>query len=153
MDSTVAKRVGFLAALSDDDLRAFVSHAEPLSFHKDQDVLLQGQHCASLFVVQQGLLHVRRLAKGHHVLLGRLEPGSVFGEVSLFDPGPTSASVRALSDGTLLAIRREHLDAFAATRPAAAVLIFNGILSEMAKRLRHADEQLIDSIVWGGLLK
>lgn len=116
-------------------------------------MLPQGHHSASLFIVQDGLLHVRRRSKGHDVLLGRLEPGSVFGEVSLFDPGPTTASVRALSDGVLLAITREHLEAFAATNPAAAILIFTGIIGEMARRLRRADEQLIDSIMWGGLLK
>jgi CRP/FNR family transcriptional regulator, cyclic AMP receptor protein len=153
MDILLAKRVGFLAALSPDDLGALLSCAERITFRKQQDILQQGQHCATLFIVQEGLLHVRRQAKQHEVLLGRLEPGSVFGEVSLFDPGPTSASVRAISDGVLIGLRRPHLDTFAANRPAAAVQVFTGILTEVAKRLRQVDEQLIDSILWGGLLR
>lgn len=153
MDSILPKRVGILATLSDADRDAFVGRADRIVFHKDQEVLPQGHHSASLFIVQEGLLHVCRRSKGHDVLLGRLEPGSVFGEVSLFDPGPTTASVRALSDGVLLAIGRAHLDAFAAAHPAAAVTVFTGIISELARRLRRADEQLIDSIMWGGLLK
>jgi CRP/FNR family cyclic AMP-dependent transcriptional regulator len=153
MDTTRITPVGLLAALAPDELQAFLDCAERVPFRSGQTLLRQGDHNASLFVVQDGLLHVRRHAKEHEVLLGRLETGGVFGEVSLFDPGPTTASVLAVSDGTVIEIRREHLDRFLATHPAAAAKILIGILAEMAKRLRRVDERLVDSILWGGLLK
>jgi CRP-like cAMP-binding protein len=153
MDAKFLKRIGWLERLSDDDLRVLGECAQRVAFRADDQILHQQQRNASLFLVQEGVLHVRRHAKGHDVLLGRLEPGSVFGEISLFDPGPTTASVLAVSDGTLIEIRREHLDRFLARCPSGAALLLLGLLETMAHRLRRTDDRLIDSILWSGLLK
>ena len=146
-----ATRTGLLAVLSDDDFAELCECANQVFFVKDQEVLRQGQHNASLFVVQDGLLHVRRRVKDHDTMLGRLEPGTFFGEISLFDPGPTTASVRALSNGTLIQIGREHLDHFVERRPAAGAKLMTALLEEVASRLRRTDQRLDDSILWGGL--
>lgn len=153
METTIPKPTGCLAALTPEDMRAFLNCADRMVFRTDQEIVRQGQHNASLYIVQSGILHVRRHAKGHDVLLGRLEPGSFFGEISLFDPGPTTASVRAVADGVAMQIRREHFDHFMAELPEAGAKVLTGIVAEMARRLRRADEQLMDSIMWGGLLK
>lgn len=122
-------------------------------FGSGEEILRQGQHNASLFLLEEGLLHVRREAKGHNVLLGRLEPGSFFGEISLFDPGPTTATVHALTDGQLLELRRDHFDEFRRRCPSAGAVILLGILEQVAARLGRTDERLVDSVMWGGLLK
>jgi CRP/FNR family cyclic AMP-dependent transcriptional regulator len=153
MSATSAKRSGLLAVLSDDDLGALIGCTTSVPFRKDQEVLRQGHHNASLFVVQEGMLHVQREAKGRRIFLGRLEQGSVFGEVSLFDPGVVTATVSGVTDGVLMAIRREQLERFATLRPNAAVRLLFGILEQTAERLRHTDERFVDSIVWGGLSK
>jgi CRP/FNR family cyclic AMP-dependent transcriptional regulator len=153
MDMEFLKRSGLLATLSDEDLRVLLDCTQRRAFQKDQEVLLQGQGNASLFVVQQGTLHAHRKVKSRRVFLGRLEPGSAFGEVSLFDPGPTSATVSGVTDGTLIEIRREHLETFAAKRPDAAVRLLSNLISQMARRMRETDERLVDSVVWGGLVK
>lgn len=152
MNIEVAKRVGFLATLREEDAAALVGSADRRNVAIDQEVIKQGQHNDTLYIVEQGLLHVRRHSQGHEVLLGRLEAGSVFGEVSLFDPGPTTASVRAASSASLICIGRHHLDAFIAKHPAAAAQVLLAIVAEMAQRVRRLDERLVDSIVWG-LLK
>jgi len=153
MDASLTKRIGLLSDLSAADLQVLADCSERLRFRAEQEVLHQGQHNASLFLVQEGLLHVRREAKGHNVLLGRLAPGSFFGEISLFDPGPTTAAVRAVTDGDLVALHRDHFDRFLTRCPTAGGQILLRILEQMAKRLRHTDELLMDSIIWGGLLK
>jgi CRP-like cAMP-binding protein len=152
MTAGIAQRIGFLAALPEEDAQALLASADRLTVSIDQEVLRQGQHNDSLYIVAEGLLHVRRQSQGHEVLLGRLEPGSVFGEVSLFDPGPTTATVRAVSEGVLLCIGRRHLEDFIRTHPAAAAQVLLAIVGEMARRVRRLDERLVDSIVWG-LLK
>ena len=147
------KHVGFLSALSDEDLRGLLACAKRIEFRKDQEILVQGHSNASLFVVQDGLLHARRRSRDREVFLGRLETGSFFGELSLFDPGPTSATVHAVSDGVLLEISRACLDDFLARHPAAGAQMLRGILKDVANRLRRADERLADTVVWAGLLR
>lgn len=144
---------GILAALSAEDRDALLAHAELLSFRKGDDLIRDGQANASLFIVLSGLLHVLRPGKERDVLLGRLDEGSCFGEVSLLDPGPASATVRAATDGTAVELRREQLRTFAASRPEAAIALITAIATQMAQRLRQVDQRLVDSILWGGLLK
>ena len=87
------------------------------------------------------------------IMLGRLEPGNFFGEITLFNPGPTTATVRGVSNGDLLILRRDQFDDFLSLRPHAALQMFSRILAEMANRLRQTDERLFDTLMWGGLAK
>lgn len=153
MDSTRVNRSGLLQDFSDDDVTALLGCASYRAFKKDEEVLKQGQRNASLFLVQEGLLHVRRRVKEREMLLGRLEPGNFFGEITLFNPGPTTAAVRGVSDGDLLILRRDQFDDFLGLRPHAALQMFSRILAEMANRLRQTDERLFDTLMWGGLVK
>jgi CRP-like cAMP-binding protein len=153
MDSTQVKRIGLLQDFSDEDVTALLSCAGHRAFKKDEEVLEQGQRNASLFLVQDGLLHVRRRVKSREILLGRLEPGNFFGEITLFNPGPTTAAIRGVSNGDLLILRRDQFDDFLSLRPHAGLQMVSRILAEMAKRLRQTDERLVDTLVWGGLVK
>ena len=147
------KLLGPLARLSEDDVVALLECARQRTFRADEVILEQEQLNSSLFVVMKGLLHVRRYAKGRQVLLGRLGPGSFFGDMSIFDPGPTSAAVVATSEGQLIEIRSSDLERFKQVRPAAAAELLTGLLELMAQRLRRTDERLVEAIFWGGLLK
>ncbi len=59
--------------------------------------------------------------RGEHVVLDTLGPGGMFGELSLLDGGPRSATVRAVTDSTLLALPRDAFHAFLRQRPDAAI--------------------------------
>jgi CRP-like cAMP-binding protein len=153
MNPTALRRFPLLRDLNSDDLDELTRCTRTVPFRKDDEVLAQGQRNGALYLVLDGLLHVRRRIKTRDVLLGRLEPGAFFGEISLFDPGPTTASVRALSEGELLEIGRPALARFRERRPAAAATVLMHLLEEMSKRLRRTDERLADSVLWGGLLR
>ena len=146
------KLLGPLARLSDADIAALLECARQRAFRPDEVILEQEQVNSSLYVVTKGLLHVRRYAKGRQVLLGRLGPGSFFGDMSIFDPGPTSAAVVATSDGELIEITSADLERFKQVRPAAAAELLTGLLELMAQRLRRTDDRLVEAIFWGGLL-
>jgi CRP-like cAMP-binding protein len=147
------KLLGPLARLSEADIVALLECATQRSFRPDDVILEQDTLNSSLYVVMKGLLHVRRHAKGKQVLLGRLGPGSFFGDISIFDPGPTSAAVVATSEGYLIEITATHLERFKQGRTAAAAELLTGLLELMAQRLRRTDERLVEAIFWGGLLR
>jgi len=144
---------GILASLSEADREALILHSERISFRKGDELLREGQANGSLFLVVDGLLHVLRATPEREVLLGRLEEGSCFGEVSLLDPGPASATIRAATDGTVVELRRERLRSFSEQRPQAAIALMVAIATQMAQQLRKVDQRLVDSIVWGNLMK
>ena len=81
-----------------------------------------GDHGDTMYVVDSGRAEVTAPdAEGGHVLLDTLGPGGVFGELSLLDGGPRSATVRALTDCRLLALSRAAFHTFLRQRPDVAI--------------------------------
>jgi len=139
---------GLLSTLSDDELRAFFECGIRKVIARNQDVLRQGQRNGSLFLVLEGALRILRTIDRNDLTLGRLEPGSFFGEISLFDPGPATATVRAAGRSVVVEIRREHLDHYVAAHPQPGARVLLALLEDVARRFRHTDERLRDLVHW-----
>ncbi|KQT93509.1 hypothetical protein ASG49_00355 [Marmoricola sp. Leaf446] len=69
-------------------------------------------------------------------VLAVLGPGEVFGELSLFDAGPRSASAQALTDVTLRALHRDVLGELVESDPDVATWL----LRQLARRLRRVTD-------------
>ena len=96
-----------------------------------------------LYVLDQGLLEVSVYSvSGRKLSLNMLRPGSVFGEIALFDPGLRTAHVAALEASSLRAIRQPTLIAAVASRPHLAV----ELLSLAGKRMRWMSQQIEDQV-------
>jgi len=92
-----------------------------------------GDRGDTMYVVESGRVEVTAPdAEGGHVVLDTLGPGGVFGELSLLDGGPRSATIRAITECQLLALTREAFHAFLRDRPDAAL----DILQIMGTRQR-----------------
>lgn len=138
-----------LAAISAADLAALRACSRVIKAPADHVVLKEGEHNDALFIVESGRFHASRMATKRRVFLGQLPAGSAFGEVSLFDPGPATATVAAVEDGVLLKVDRDSLNRFQAEHPVAAGKLLVGLVRQMAQRLRRTDNRLIDSLLWG----
>lgn len=153
MDATTAKEISLFQNLSPSELEAVVSILRRVEIEKDTEVIHQGQPHQSLYLVEKGVLHVRRKAGRSQILLGRIEKGGFFGEVSLFDPGTATASIRSMDKVLLWEIRKEDFDAFLREHPATGCTILRAMMVEMAKRLRRVDQRLTDAVFWGAEIK
>jgi len=70
------------------------------------------------------------------------EGGQMFGELSLFDPGPRSATVTAVTDTTFSSLSHEDLLRWLDGRPGVA----RGLLTQLAGRLRKANDVVADLV-------
>ncbi len=76
----------------------------------------------TLYVIDSGQAEVTAPdIEGRHVLLDALGPGEIFGELSMLDGGPRSATVRALTDCSLIGLHRDAFHAFLRARPDVAI--------------------------------
>ena len=113
-----------------------------------------------MYVVQSGAVQIYLPSADKDappVVLKDLRTGEYFGELSLFDDKPRSASVRAMVDTVLLELTREELGEHLGRSQKAAMTI----LSEMAERLREtnamlsqraatdADKEFEENLTWG----
>ena len=98
-----------------DLLRRFTSH----DVAPDTVVIHEGEEGRGLFVVLSGECDVsRRSGEGPMVPLGTLRTGDVFGEMSLLRGGPTTATVTASRQATVLFLAREYVGRIVAGVPA-----------------------------------
>lgn len=139
--------------LSPEERATLEGFARRREFDKNDVILREGQSNSSLFVVQKGLLHARMRVDQGDTMLSRLEPHSFFGEISVFDPGKTSATVVAVTKGEVLQIDRDRLLLFVAQHPVAGAKLLLRLLQVIAQRVRGADDRLGDALFLNRLMQ
>jgi CRP-like cAMP-binding protein len=100
------------------------------------------------FIVCTGIVHVRRLAQEHEVLLARISRGGFFGEMNLFDEATATASVYAVGEVRLAVTANKLLRGFMSSRPDIGYKITARLLTEVSTRLRRTNERLVHSMFW-----
>jgi CRP/FNR family transcriptional regulator, cyclic AMP receptor protein len=103
----------------------------------------EGDSGDCLYVITDGKIKLGRTAPdGRENILAVLGPGEMFGELSLFDPKPRTATAVAVVDTTLMSLGHEALDELLSGRPAVA----ESLLAALAQRLRRTNESLADLV-------
>ena len=105
---------------------------------KDEIIVYQEESGTELYIVLQGRVRVALLsAEGEEYILNELKAGDFFGEVSLIDAEPRSASVIAEEGTTLAVLRRERLLEAIRDEPQIAL----DLLAALARIVRRATER------------
>lgn len=114
--------IPLFARLDDAGQQALLALLTRRTVAANDPVFWFGDRGDTMYVVEQGRVAVTAPdVHGDHVLLDTLGPGGIFGELSLLDGGPRSATVRAVSDCVLLALERDAFHAFLRQRPDVAI--------------------------------
>ena len=129
-----------LFQLIDDQERATLADLmSTRSFEKGETIFEEGQPGETLFVIHQGRVQVFcHSDSGEKIVLAENEPGDVFGEISLLDGGPRTASAVAIEPTRALTIDREKLYELVQRQPHVAI----DLLTVMGRRMRATDELL-----------
>jgi len=123
-------------SLTDDDVDALASRLETVEYGEGDVIFCQGDEGSSLFVVDDGAVEISYGEGKTKFVLASLFPGQYFGELSLFDGAPRSATATALKRSRLIRLHRDALVEFVNGSPAAALRI----IGEMSERLRQTNE-------------
>ncbi len=101
------RNVPLLAPLSDADILQLAECGRVQRIPVATDVVREGNEGAALYLLIEGLL---RVCQGpEQATLALLQPGEVFGEMSLLTGAPCVATVRADTEATVFEITRERL--------------------------------------------
>jgi uncharacterized membrane protein len=139
--SDLLAQIPLFQGLADEDRDALTSKLVEKTFRSGDIVFSQGDVGSSMYVVQSGAVQIYLPSADKDaspVILKDLRTGEYFGELSLFDNKPRSASVRAMVDTVLLELTRDELAEHLGRSPRAAMVI----LTEMGERLRETNAML-----------
>ena len=154
MQAKNLRGISFFHSLSESELETVLKFARALTVTKGQEVIVEGKPNSSLYLVEEGNFHVQLKVNDREMFVGKLEQGGFFGEISLFDPGPATASVRALSGGLLYEIPHDDFAKLIEQHPKIACNILQAIAGDLARRFRQTDQRLVaTNLLWGSLSK
>jgi uncharacterized membrane protein len=129
-------------SLTEDDLAALSARLEEVSFEADEIVFHQGAEGSALFLIEDGAVEISYGEGRGRVALATLFTGQYFGELSLFDGAPRSATATAVKPSRLMRLDRDDLVDFVNKNPSAALRI----IAEMSERLRQTNELMSQQV-------
>ncbi len=110
---------------------------QTVKFNAGDVILSEGQEGDTAFFINVGSVEVTVGTGARTKNLGTLGPGDVFGEMSLIEPGPRSATVKALADTECLATT---YDEFIASDQANTGAV--AFMKTLVRRLRRMNERM-----------
>ena len=163
-DAALIRHVPLFSQLTDEQVDLVAANIERRRFKKGQAVIEQGRKSDTLFIVLTGRAHVaidqdsdqfrlasaglptktgksrrsRPLGEAREVIVAMLRPGDHFGEMSMIDGSPHSATVRAEVATEVLALGRADFMSCLAENMAMTYTV----MESLTQRLRQADAKI-----------
>jgi CRP/FNR family cyclic AMP-dependent transcriptional regulator len=137
--SDLINKVEFFSLLDTRQRITLTNLFRVLTLKKGEILFRFGDHGDSFYVVQSGMMELFvHDHGGGKISLTKCGEGHFFGELSLFDGGPRTATAVALEDTTMLALSREKLMKFLEQNPSAAM----NMITVMGQRIRNTGDLL-----------
>jgi CRP/FNR family cyclic AMP-dependent transcriptional regulator len=142
MDEALRK-AGLFQGVDANDVEALSSEFEVMEVARGQILFHEGEPGDSLYIVISGKVKLgRRASDGRENLVAVMGPSDQFGELSLFDPGPRTATAVVVTDGRVARLPKAALQKWVEERPQIAMQL----LRVVARRLRRTNTMLADLI-------
>lgn len=147
------KNISYFFEVPDKYLEQLATSAIKKNYPKNVVVINEGDEAGSLFIIVSGRVQAfLSNESGRTVTLATLEAGAFFGELSLLDGEPRSASVMTLEPTICLLIPRSSFQAWLREYPDAAVSIIH-LLTRRIRTLTDSVRGLALTDVYGRLAK
>jgi len=127
-------RVPIFSNCTAEEIAAIAGVAQESFFQPTQIIVTQGTPGQAFYMITLGRVEILR----DGVSLGAFGPGDFFGEMSLLDSAPRSATIRALDNVACLMLSSWDFKALLERHPAIAIKL----LEVLSRRLRAADARI-----------
>ena len=143
IDQEVIRKAPLFTALDDAAAASLLANMVSVKISKGSVLFAEGDEGDQLYVIAEGKLKLGTSSgDGRENLLSILGPGEMFGELSLFDPGPRTSTATAVTDAKLLSLGQEKLLPWLVENPKVSLQL----LARLAQRLRRTNEAVGDLV-------
>lgn len=141
-NALLLSQIPLFSQLAPPVLEMLARKLQSRSYKPGEVIFHQGDPGQTFYIIQTGLVKIYLPSeKGEEALLALLVAGEFFGELSLFDGAPRSASAAAIEPTETLLLDREDFLQFLREHPEAGLTVF----AVLAARLRRADGIIADA--------
>jgi CRP/FNR family transcriptional regulator, cyclic AMP receptor protein len=133
------RRVPLFQSLNEAQLDVLATGSLRRNYPRGRTIVAEGEPSQSLYILLSGRAKVQRSdSEGKEVILAVIGPGEFFGEMSLIDDSPRSASVITLESSDFMAINKDNFKAMLLQNTDIGMQIMRGLV----RRLREADKKI-----------
>lgn len=137
------RRVPIFSFMDDQEIHSIYLSMEEHTFAPGQVIIHEGDYGDLFFIVIEGKAEFLVLGTNNHeLILGTVEMGGFFGELSMLSGEPRSIRVRAVTNVSTLALKRDQFFHFLEQQPAAAI----DVLKILSQRLYRTNSLLRSSV-------
>ena len=133
--------VPLFAGLDENGYALLASAVRETNLPAGHVIIREGQPGKQLFIIQRGTVEVYRETDHGEVELNRLREGTFFGEMSILEEAPRSASVRAVTEVSLVIVPRIHFELLFERFPAQYASMVTNLARDLSYRLRRLDDE------------
>jgi CRP-like cAMP-binding protein len=143
IDEVVVRKAPIFLGLDPSAADALRASMSLVKLRKGKSLFKEGDDGDNLYVVSNGKVKLgTKSPDGRENLLMILGPGDMFGELSLFDSGPRTATATAVTDSKLLTLGQEKVIPWVKEYPEVSLQL----LARLASRLRRTNEVVGDLV-------
>ncbi|MGB6163844.1 MAG: Crp/Fnr family transcriptional regulator [Pseudonocardiaceae bacterium] len=134
---------GIFQGVDPSAAQALRASLEQVNFPRAHVIFAEGEPGDRLYIILSGKVKIgRRSPDGRENLLAVFGPSDMFGELSIFDPGPRTSTVTTVTEVSAVSMDRAALREWITKRPEIA----EQLLRVIARRLRRTNNMLADLI-------
>jgi CRP-like cAMP-binding protein len=139
----VLSRAGIFQGVEPSAAEALGGELEQVDFPRGHVIFAEGEQGDRLYIIASGKVKIgRKSPDGRENLLAVFGPSDMFGELSIFDPGPRTSSATTITEVRAYTMDRAALREWIGKRPDIA----EQLLRVIARRLRRTNNSLADLI-------
>lgn len=131
----LASSIQMFAEFSQDEIIEFIRHADKSVFKAGNLIIREGEPGLFMYIIVSGSAKIVKQVDDREECLTVLSSGEAFGEMALIDNMERSASVKAISDCTLLRISASSVREM----PTVGTKTYRNIAMLLAQRLRYSN--------------
>ncbi len=144
------KNVAVFSLLSPEETAMILHHFDFVEIGGNRTLFREGDKGNELFIIKSGKVRTSiSLSGGEEKDIASFTSGDFFGEMSIFDDEPRSATCRTVEKTELVILKGESLFEMIETNPEISIKIMYRMLNITTRRLRDTGEFLSDMVQWG----
>ena len=132
--------------LEDKDFELILSLADERIYSPGEVIVREGELDNLLYIIEEGevIVEKARPGDGENQPIIKLGTKDCFGEMSLIDPQPRAATVKAVLKTRVITLSAKAINDIYRSQPKAYVIILMNLARQLSRRLRKAIEVIAD---------
>ncbi|MGH9469426.1 MAG: Crp/Fnr family transcriptional regulator [Terriglobia bacterium] len=141
------KQIPLFADLSDAELKFLLERAVALEYQPGQMIFAEGDACEGLYVIEKGQIKIFKTSPGgREQILAIEDAGRSIAELPVFDGGDYPASAAAVSESTVLLIRKKDFQSLFLEHPEVGLKVLKVVGSRLRTMVNLINELSFSSV-------